>query len=381
MTQTGFEHAQGEELASRRLRPWFLVPWMLLVFLILFACGQLALAVRAAPGGTDTRSNLVADYARWQFMPMAPLDPAFLGQLALELGVSGLPPVSDSTVCLLPGSACLPTSTANAPPGTPKPTQPPPGGGGGPTPTATRTVAAFFSSPTPTDPPSGPLPSSTPTLTSTPVTPTLTSTPITPTLTSTPVTPTSTNTPVTPTSTNTPVTPTATSTACPVPAGCEPDVGTPDGGYWTIPPGATAVFNLTSPIIVDGDSDWDLVYYERRNIPNAEILLDLVVVQIGISSTGEWFVVFDWGNGVVDTNTSVSAVPEVPNAPIPLATLYGTAPYQTGILINVDITTVPTGMYDRVSIAGPTPGSGTPAYGAGDRAEVDAVEVLPTPTP
>jgi hypothetical protein len=162
---------------------------------------------------------------------------------------------------------------------------------------------------------------------------------------------------------------------------CEPDIGTPDGGYWSIPPGATAVFNLTSPIIVDGDSDWDLVYYERRNAPNPEILLDLVVVKIGISSTGEWFVVFDWGNGIVDANTSVSTVPEVPNAPIPIATLYGTSPYQTGILINVDITTVPTGAYDRVSVAGPTPGSGTPAYGPGDLAEVDAVEVLPTPTP
>ncbi len=143
-------------------------------------------------------------------------------------------------------------------------------------------------------------------------------------------------------------------------------------------PGTTLDFYLPTPIVVDGSGDWDLVYYERRNVPNAEILLDLVVVKIGVSSTGEWYVVFDWGDGVVDANASVSAVPEAANAPIPLSTLYGTP--HTGILIDVDVTSVPTGVYDRVSVSGPTPGPGTPAYGAGDLAEVDAVEVLPTPT-
>ncbi|MCJ7678791.1 MAG: hypothetical protein MUO35_13840 [Anaerolineales bacterium] len=375
-----------EERQERRHRPWYLVPWMLLVFVVLFACGQLAL--RGTPPGEsgDTRSKLRADYAPWAFMPMAPLDPRFLLLAAQDLGWGGLPPIATAIGCLLPGSGCTgfssptPTLAFHA-----TPTRTGGGGGGGPTQTGwpTPTLGAGWPTLTPTEawnpPPtatSTPTPSSTATASTTPTatpTNTPTSTPtntLTNTATST-ETPTPTN---TPSPTNTPVTPT------PCPGNCEPDIGTPDGSYWTIPSGDEAVFSLSNPIVVDGDSDWDLVYYERQNYSSGQILLDLVVVRIGISSTGDWFVVFDWGGGVT-ANTNVSAYTEIPNAPIDMPALYGTPPYNTGILINVDITTVPTGVYDRLSIAGPTPGPGTPAYGAGDLAEVDAVEVLPTPTP
>jgi len=377
MTHAAFDHATGEEQASRRLRPWFLIPWMLLVFLVLLACGQLALALHAAPDEADTRSNLRADYARWQFMPMAPLDPAFLGQLALDLGLSKLPILSDAPGCLLPGAGCLDWPTASVTAGGIGATQTAQGGGAQATPTATRTPAAGIpptALPTVSGPPPSLIPSSTPT--STPITPSPTNTPETPT--STPITPSPTNTPETPTPTDTPIPPTPTNTPCPA-GNCEPDIGTPDGGYWSIPPGATAVFNLTSPIVVDGDSDWDLVYYERQNGGSGQVLLDLVVVQIGVSSTGDWYVVFDWGGGVT-ANSNVSGYTEAPNAVIEMSALYGTPPFNTGILINVDIPSVPTGVYDLVSVAGPTPAPGT-AYVPGDYAEVDAVEVLNTPTP
>jgi hypothetical protein len=363
MTQAETDHETREGASGKHARPWFLLPWMVVVSLILFACGQLALVLRAAPGTADTRSNLSADYSPWSFMPMAPLDPAFLVQLASDLEID--PSIVDSPVCLLPGSECQASPTASVTPPLLGATQDPPGSGVDGTPTTTRTPWLGGAPPraTPTDGggPSNPAPSAMPT--NTPETPTNT-----PTNTSEP--PPATNTP-----TVTPVTPT------PCVGNCEPDVGPPDGTYATLIPGTTLDFYLPTPIVVDGSGDWDLVYYERRNVPYTEILLDLVVVKIGLSSTGEWYVVFDWGNGIIDANSSVSAVPEGPNAPIPLSTLYGTPPYNTGILINVDITTVPTGVYDRVSITGPTPGVGTPAYGAGDLAEVDAIEVLPTPTP
>ena len=71
-------------------------------------------------------------------------------------------------------------------------------------------------------------------------------------------------------------------------------------------PGQELVFALENPIVVDGDPDWDLVYFERDG-GGEVVYLDLVVVRIGVSLTGDWYVVFDWGDNVPDWNTSVGS--------------------------------------------------------------------------
>jgi len=354
-----------------------LVRWLLLAPLLLVItsmCATVATARAARPPSVETTSQLVADYRPWDEWTFAPLRPGILAAIARDLGLSGAPGVISLGGCFLPGSDCgLATEVPTATPTTAStqvalgPTATPTAGGGGPA-----------ASPTPT----AILPTRTPTNTRVPPQPP-TNTAVPPTPTETAIPPTPTNTPVTPTATNT-ATPTPVPTSCG--AFCEPDVGQPDGGYVAPVPGTELVFILSTPIIVDGDADWDLVYYERRNGTSPEILLDLVVIKIGIDATGEWFVVFDWGDGNVDANSSVSAVPEAPNAPISMATpgsiLYGTPPANTGILIDVDhaATPPPTGVYDRLSIIDPTRGPGT-LVPLGDYTEVDAVEILPTPTP
>jgi hypothetical protein len=350
-----------EERHERRHRPWFLVPWVLLVFAVLFACGQLALHASLPEESGDTRSQLRADYAPWAFMPMAPLDPSFLLQVASDLGWDGLPPIATAAGCLLPGSGCAWFSSPTPTPAFPATATNSDGGGGG---GATQTVG-----PTPT------LGAAWPTLTPSEEwnpPPVATNSPDTPT----PLPPTPTTPP-----TLVPPTPTTPPTPCSM-SGCEPDIGTPDGSYQTFPPGTETVFNLSSPIVVDGtpEPEWDLVYFERTM--GGYILLDLVVVRIGVSATGDWYMVFDWGDNIPDTNTNVAtyaAGGEVRNEYIPQTDLYGTPALNTGIAIDVDIPSVPAGEYSWLSIVAPTPPSGS--YPPGDWTEVDAVEVLPTPTP
>ncbi|OGO15769.1 MAG: hypothetical protein A2Y93_08695 [Chloroflexi bacterium RBG_13_68_17] len=332
--------------------------WLILappLLLITSLCASVATARAARPPGVETTSRLMADYRPWDEWVFAPVQPDILAAIARDLGLSGVPGVVSLGGCFLPGGDC---GMRNDPPSA-TPTV------GPPTPDATVVALAPTATATPTA-----------TVRIVPRTSTSTSAP--------PPADTPTSTPIPPTPTDTP-TYTPTNTPCAPP--CEPDMGPPDGGYATPLPGTELTFILSTPIVVDGNSDWDLVYYERRNGALPEILLDLVVIKIGINATGEWFVVFDWGDGIVDANSSVSGVAEGPNAWISMSTpasiLYGTPPLNTGILIDVDHAAIPppTGVYDRLSITGPTPGPGTPPYGAGDVAEVDAVEVLPTPTP
>jgi len=355
-TETVPTPKQDPRSHARALLRWLILAPPLLIITSL--CAMVATAGASRTPGVETTSRLIADYRPWDEWVFAPVQPDILAAIARDLGLSGVPGVISLGGCFLPSADCAGATEQ-------------------PTPTPTRPAA------TPT--PGGAVPGRSPTAgpgrpgTSPTLRPTNTRTAAPPAT----VMPTNTFTPSpTPTFTSTPTqtfTPTPTNTPCS--GGCEPDMGQPDGGYATLMPGTELTFILSTPIYVDGTPDWDLVYYERQNGASPQILLDLVVIKIGVSASGQWFVVFDWGNGTVDANSSVSAVPEVPNAPIPMSTLYGTPPFNTGILIDVDIPLVPTGVYDRLSITGPTPGPGTPPYGAGDVAEVDAVEVLPTPTP
>ena len=92
---------------------------------------------------------------------------------------------------------------------------------------------------------------------------------------------------------------------------------------------------------------YDLVYYEK--IDDAmEISLDEVQIQVAQDALGPWFTVFNWGNGIVDTNTNIGAagygsVGEPDDEIIPLTNppLYGTYPYISGIAIDLDPITGP----------------------------------------
>jgi hypothetical protein len=118
--------------------------------------------------------------------------------------------------------------------------------------------------------------------------------------------------------------------------------------------------------------DYDLVYYEHD--AGGGIQLDWVTVDVCADpSCTVAFTVFDWGHGGVDTNTNIGVAgygpPESDNQFIPYANLWGAAPYQTGIAIDVDMA-APAGTYQWVRIYSPMGGDNDPA-------EVDAVEVLP----
>jgi hypothetical protein len=131
--------------------------------------------------------------------------------------------------------------------------------------------------------------------------------------------------------------------------------------------------NLGANIIVSGapDTSYDLVYYENEN-PAGNIMLDWVIVEIGNCSSGSWYPVFTWYDGILDSNTNVAAagygIGEQDNKMIPIGVLYG-SPYQTGIAIDVDAI-APPGLYNCVRIRSPFGGDNDPA-------EVDSVQVLP----
>lgn len=102
--------------------------------------------------------------------------------------------------------------------------------------------------------------------------------------------------------------------------------------------------------------------------------MDHVTVEIAKDCTsGPWFMVFNWGDGTIDANTNIGALGYSPgepdNGPIPKSVLFGTAPLNTGIAIDVDIPSVPIGNYGCVRLS-------APAGGDNDPAEVDALEVL-----
>ncbi len=50
MTQAETDHETREVTGGKHARPWFLLPWMVVVSVILFACGQLALVLSGAAG-------------------------------------------------------------------------------------------------------------------------------------------------------------------------------------------------------------------------------------------------------------------------------------------------------------------------------------------
>ncbi len=167
-----------------------------------------------------------------------------------------------------------------------------------------------------------------------------------------------------------------------------PDSGTPSGYNYGIPNGGTVgsiddghyvIINLSAtPIVVNGISDtgYDLVYYER--VSGGGVDMDRVILSISMDNT-TYYVVFNWGDGTPDANSSVAGVAgsEADNQHIDAANLYQdpsapTSP-DTGIQIDVDNAPShpPAGNYYYLAIQAPTPTTGN------DGADVDSVQVLP----
>jgi hypothetical protein len=164
---------------------------------------------------------------------------------------------------------------------------------------------------------------------------------------------------------------TPTSTIAPTPIATDPTPGTigttPDGVPYYLPAGGTLTLGIN--LVANGDSNFDLVYYE---FPAASgILLDWVIIEI--SDGTNWYTIFNWGNNIADANTNVDfnilSNPQIPPEPdqreIPSAELYNS----TGIAIDVDAI-VPAGTYSYIRFTAPT----------GDvdgQTEIDAIEFLP----
>jgi hypothetical protein len=162
-----------------------------------------------------------------------------------------------------------------------------------------------------------------------------------------------------------------------------PDPG-PDGVYAGVGCGSAIVADLGLTVIdtTTPDPAFDFVYYERgqTNPPASTtfIYMDWVVVQVGPGPGGPWYTVLYWGDGTDDTNSNVDAgalgLSENDNEVISTTLLYGTAPYTTGIAIDVDNPVIgpppPPGIYGYVRFY-------VPPGGNNDVSEVDAIEVLP----
>jgi len=159
----------------------------------------------------------------------------------------------------------------------------------------------------------------------------------------------------------------------------------PDGVIGNIPDGYYVVLTLPSPIVVNGPSDnnYDFVYYERPITAGGGIMMDSVILSISVDNS-TYYVVFNWGNGTPDTNSNVgdvaqSAGTENDNQSIDSSELYGTAPRDTGILVDVDNapSNPPPGDYSYLAIQAPAAPAGPDADTNLGVDAIDVTEVAP----
>ncbi len=164
----------------------------------------------------------------------------------------------------------------------------------------------------------------------------------------------------------------------------EPDIGPPDGEFRDIACDSAFIVDLGSSVNTTGDANYDFVYYEY-GFPDPPtnttgIRLDWVIVEVSETITGPWTQVFYWGDTNVDANSNIGAAGydqnssapttiETDNEQIPIADLFGTPPYQTGIAIDID-TIVPIGTYRYLRFS-------VPPGGNNDAMQIDAIEILP----
>jgi hypothetical protein len=132
------------------------------------------------------------------------------------------------------------------------------------------------------------------------------------------------------------------------------------------------------------DGNYDLVFYEFvvGAVPDTYILLDDIIIGISKNPDGSYYEVFNWGDNKPDENSNVdytnpklgtdpacASGRECDNREIPTSVLYGTPPYQSGILIDVDYNTdgkPPEGSYRYLVILAPS---------SLDSSQVDAIVV------
>lgn len=166
-------------------------------------------------------------------------------------------------------------------------------------------------------------------------------------------------------------TPTATLTSSPTPVATDPLPGTigttPDGVPYYLPAGGALTLGIT--LVADGDTGWDLVYYEFP--AGSGIWLDWVIIQIGDGNN--WYTVFNWYDNIADTNSNMNfnilSNPQTPPEPDQRDILSAELYNSTGIAIDIDAI-VPPGTYPYIRFIAP----------AGDvdgQMEIDAIEVLP----
>jgi hypothetical protein len=171
-------------------------------------------------------------------------------------------------------------------------------------------------------------------------------------------------------------------------------VGTPEGGIGTINDGDYIVITLSAtPIVVNGPSDinYDFVYYEQGQscgmpaCPSGTgIQMDSVIISISMDDV-VYYVVFNWGDGTPDNNSNVGDVTtntgtENDNQNIDSSEVHGTAPEDTGVLVDVDNapSNPPPGDYWYVAIQAPV----APPADGNDGIGMDSIEIAEnTPTP
>lgn len=159
------------------------------------------------------------------------------------------------------------------------------------------------------------------------------------------------------------------------------DPGTLGGGgiseYMIIDLGSRPVKVSATP-----DGNYDLIFYEALYAAD-RVALDHIIIGISTKPDGSYYEVFNWGDSgnIRDQNTNVdyALLPDDPagcpsdlecdNRNVPITSLHGTTPYQTGILIDVDYNTSgkpPEGNYRYLVILAPA---------SVDSSQIDSIEV------
>lgn len=372
---------------ERERRDWTLIVFLIpLGIILIIIVGQLA--IHMFPNwviNADMRSNLDPNSAPGQPASLLqPLLPQILTPMAWAENY--LTPGAGGDVSFPPFIVLEPTNTPTATPPSPSPTNTPSPISTTPSPTTTFVTT---STPKPTDDDND---DNTPPLTSTSTATSTATTTATATSTADP-----TGYPSTPDSSWTYITPAPTEINTDVPDGNIPS------NIAELPNGSFTVLDISGNPLNVGmtpDNNYDLVFYENQEAAGF-IRLDRIIIGISKFADGQiYYEVFNWGNGIPDTNTNVDTNilppdnsttncdtdPECDNRIIPTSELYdpdddGPAP-PTGILIDVDTapSSPPPGNYNYIVIISPVD-TGPEK----DPSQIDAIVVteveIPTPTP
>jgi hypothetical protein len=96
-------------------------------------------------------------------------------------------------------------------------------------------------------------------------------------------------------------------------------------------------FNL-SAFLLDGNSAWDIVYYEMEETSAAgKIHLGQILIEVYDETTTAWYPIYHWGDGNADANASYNNGNSEPDGfPVDMGLLAGAPPLNTGIAVDID---------------------------------------------